>query len=417
MITRMLLVPVLFGAAFLYATPNTRGCQEPASSNERLYLIDGVGSILVTYDSVTLERLSMQFTGHLNWTKSLTYGQGSLYCIETNVGIIMDQLVVFHPASAQGTVLGPTGISHSNAPSIKYDPTRDEFFVLYQEFTTPAELWFPDLYKIDPATGQMSYIARITSGSLSPVFFPLCMAINPAGDAYVSEPSYGTSGPGFGRLDLQSGIVQPLGRVPMGIGNPRDLSFDSSGRLWVLFDDWIDNSKDGIYTVDPVALTFEPKLLTKDFPLSGMGAIAVVPMPAMSSYCEPSNGTACAPTIDWKGLPSATADSGFPVSVRGTPSASTGMILFGNGAQSPPFTGSPLCFAPPYQATAPAASVPAGTSSTCDGTWTVDLNPEILAAGFAPGDTLRAQWIGLDPTAPPGERRVTSNALEFDLAP
>ncbi|HVS19339.1 MAG TPA: hypothetical protein VMT18_12110 [Planctomycetota bacterium] len=385
--------------------------------HERLYLIDGSGGTLVTYDPVTLERLSLQVTGLLVGMQSLTYGHGRLHSIEFNTGLWMDQLISIHPASAVATQVGPTGISYSTFPSVKYDSTRDEFFVLYQEFTTPAELWFPDLYSIDPASGQMTYIARVSSGPQSPTFGALAMAISPAGEAFVSQPSTLLNGPGIARLDLMTGALAFLGYVPVGLGSFRDMSFDSSGRMWVIYDDGADNSKDGIYTIDPVALTFEPKLLTKDFPLSVMNAIAVVPLPAMSAYCEPSSQTMCAPTISWKGLPSATADSGFPVSVRGTPSASIGMILFGNGIQSSPFTGSTLCFAPPYIATAAAPSLPTGTGSACDGTWGIDLNPEILAAGFAPGDTLRAQWIGLDPTAPPGERRVTSDALEFDLAP
>jgi hypothetical protein len=197
----------------------------------------------------------------------------------------------------------------------------------------------------------------------------------------------------------------------------RDMSFDASGRLWAIFDDWIDNAKDGIYIVDPIALTFEPKLLNKDSPPWGMQSLAFVQLPAMSAYCEPSSNTRCAPVLSWKGLPSASATSGFPVIVRGTPSTSSGILLFGNGAQSPPFKGSFMCFAPPYLATAPSPSVPSGTGLPCDGTWPIDLNPDILAAGFAPGDTLHAQWIGLDPNAPLGEGRVTSNALEFELAP
>lgn len=417
MIARMLLVSVLVGGTVLLSTRHARGFQQPASSNDRLYLLDG-GSILVTYDPVTLERLSYQFTGHMNWTQSLTYGQGALYSLEVNVGIFMDQLVSFHPASALATIVGPTGVSYSTFPSIKYDATRDEFFVLYQEFTTPAELWFPDLYSIDPATGNMTYIARVTGGPQVFPFFPQAMAISPTGEAFVSQGSVAASGPGIARLDLTSGVMEILGRIPIGLGRFRDMSFDSSGRMWVIYDDGGDNSKDGIYIVDPVALTFEAKLSTKDTFFVGMNAIAIVPLPAMSTYCEPSSGTACAPAIDWKGLPSATAESGFPVRVRGTPSASTGLLFFGKGAQTPPFGGANLCFAPPYHATATAPSVPASTGTPCDGTWSVDLNPEILAANaFAPGDTLHAQWIGLDPTAPPGQRRVTSDALEFELTP
>jgi hypothetical protein len=382
-----------------------------------LYLIDGSGSILVTYDPVTLERLSLQVTGPAVGMKSLTYGQGRLYSIEINTGLWMDQLISIHPASAIATQVGPTGVSYSNSPSVKYDPSRGEFFVLYQENPTLLQ-WYADLYRIDPTTGQMTFIARTTDPSPhSFPFFPLTLAISPAGEAIVSQPPYGSNGPSIAQLDLTSGVIDFIGRVPIGLGMFRDMSFDASGRMWVIFDNWLDNSKDGIYTVDPSALTYEPKLLGTFHPLGGMNAIAVVPLPAMSVYCEPSGAVTCAPTLDWQGLPSASAKSGFHVRVRGTPSTSLGLILFGNGAQVPPFAGSSLCFAPPYHATAAAPSVPAGTGSPCDGTWSIDLNPEILTTGFAPGDTLHAQWMGLDTNAPPGERRVTSNALEFELAP
>lgn len=368
---------------------------------------------MVTYDPVTLERLSLQLTGPAVGMQSITYGEGRLYSIETNAGVVMDQLTSFHPASGLAMTVGPTGIFYSNVPSIKYDPSRDEFFVLYQENPTLL-LWHPDLYKIEPTTGQMTYIARISSGSQAPPFFPFSMAISPSGEAFVSQPG---TGPEMARLDLETGHANSLGRVPVGTGQFRDMSFDASGRLWAIFYDWLDSSKDGIYVIDPVSLTFELKMPTKDIVFPGFNSIALVPLPATSTYCQPSSGTTCAPAIDWGGLPSATATSGFPVLVRGTPSASSGMLLFGNGAQSRPFRGSTLCFAPPYLATDPAPSVPAGTGSPCDGTWSIDLNPDILAVGFVPGDTLHAQWIGLDPTAPPGERRVTSDALEFELAP
>jgi hypothetical protein len=413
MITRVL--SALFAVASVVTPASPRQISADLPEQERLYLIDGSGGILVTYDPVTMERLSLHLTGNINGMNSLTYGQGRLFAIERNVGVLEDQLVSYHPATATATTVGPTGIWHSNAPSVKYDPTRDEFFVLYQEFTTPAEIWYPTLYRIDPATGQMTYINRVEVGQPPFNFFPLAMAICSKGVAYVSQPG---ASPGIGRLDLHTGQVQVLGIVHMGTGHLRDMSFDVSGRMWALFDDWIDNSKDGIYNIDPIALTFEPRLLGSFHPLAGMNAIAVVPLPATSTFCEPSAGTTCAPTLSWKGLPSATADNGFTVSVRGTPAASSGLMLFGSGEQMPPFVGSLLCFAPPYHATAVAPSASAATGSPCDGTWSADLNPLIYFSGvFAPGDTLRAQWIGLDPAAPPGERRVTSDALEFELKP
>jgi hypothetical protein len=405
----MFVVGPLIAMSFAMGAPTSGVVQE------RLYLIDGSGGVLVTYDPSTMERLSYQFTGLFVGMQSLTFGQGRLYSIEFNVGIVMDQLISIHPASAAATQLGPTGISYSTFPAVKYDATRDEFFVLYQEFTVPAELWFPDLYRIDPSTGSMEYVARVGSGTGTPTFGALAMAINVDGDAFVSQPGVG---PILAHLDLWTGHVSEIARLAIGVGAFRDMSFDSAGRLWVLFDDWIDHTKDGIYTIDPIALTFEPKLLSADFPLNGMNAIAVVPLPATSTFCEPSAGTTCAPVLSWKGLPSATADNGFTVSVRGTPSTASGLMLFGSGEPTSPFVSPLLCFAPPYHATAVAPSVSAGTGSPCDGTWSADLNPLIYFSGvFAPGDTLRAQWIGLDPTAPPGERRVTSDALEFELAP
>ena len=55
--------------------------------------------------------------------------------------------------------------------------------------------------------------------------------------------------------------------------------------------------------------------------------------------------------------------------------------------------------------------------SSSDDTRRADLDPLIcFYDAFEPGDTLRAQWIGLDPVAPPGERRVTGDALDFELA-
>jgi hypothetical protein len=160
MITRLLQELSRRAAVLAIGGSAALGTPGGGSVQERLYLIDGSGGVLVTYDPVTLERLSRQFTGLAVGMQSLTFGQGRLYSIEYNAGIFMDQLISIHPASAVATQVGPTGISYSTFPSVKYDATRDEFFVLYQEFTTPAELWFPDLYKIDPISGKMTYVAR-----------------------------------------------------------------------------------------------------------------------------------------------------------------------------------------------------------------------------------------------------------------
>jgi hypothetical protein len=412
MSTRMLPEPRLLLLGVMLAASTTGLSAANARVGERLYLLDSSGSILVTYDPKTLERLSQQITGPAVGMQSLTYGQGRLFSIETNVGVLMDKLVSIHPASGVATTVGPTGIIYSNVPSVKYDPTRDKFFVLYQEKPT-LQKWHPDLYVVDPASGKMSFIARL-NGAPASFAGPSTLAISPTGDAFLSQPG---TGPATARIDLSTGKVTVLGRVPIGSGHFWDSSFDGAGRMWVIYDDGLDDSKDGIYIVNPIELTFEPKLVTKDYPLAGLSYIAVAPLPAMSAYCEPSSAMSCLPTIGWKGLPSASADSGFPVSIGGVPATSNGLMLFGSGAPSTPFGGASLCFAPPYHATPVSASVPAGTGSHCDGTWSTDLNPFLLAAGFAPGETLRAQWIGLDPTAPPGERRVTSNALAFELAP
>lgn len=379
-------------------------------------MVDSSGSILVTYDPVTLERLSLQVTGVPKGTRSLTYGQGRLYSIETNQGVLMDQLVSWHPASGLAKTIGPTGVSYSNSPSIKYDAAGDRFFALYQENPTLL-LWHPDLYLVDPSTGDMTFVARVGGG---PQFFdfPTSMTIGPDGTAFVSQVSFGNQGPSIGILDLSTGHLDPLGRVALGIGFIEDMAFDGSGVLWALFDDFIDDSNDGLYTIDPVSMAFEPKIVPGVHPLPGMNSLAFVPLPPVSKFCSSTRGSSCSPALDWAGLPSASATSGFTVSVRGSPSASTGLMLWGPGGPSTPFSGSVLCFDPPYQSTLASASVSANTGSPCDGTWTVDLNPEILAAGvFEGGDTLRAQWMGFDPNSPASQRRVTSDALEFELAP
>jgi hypothetical protein len=148
--------------------------------------------------------------------------------------------------------------------------------------------------------------------------------------------------------------------------------------------------------------------------------------PQVQAYCTTSTSTnGCTPSIAGTGTPSASAGSGFTISVNALEGQKSGIIFYGidNSGWVPiPWavgSTSYLCVKPPVQRTTSQGS--GGTAGQCDGTLSLDwnafiaANPGVLGTPYAGGETVFAQGWFRDPPAP--KTTNLSDALEFDVAP
>lgn len=148
--------------------------------------------------------------------------------------------------------------------------------------------------------------------------------------------------------------------------------------------------------------------------------------PAVQVYCTAgttSNG--CLPSIAGSGTPSASAGSGFTISIANVEGQKSGLIFYGldNSSWSPlPWSAgstSFLCVKPPVQRSGTQSS--GGSAGACDGTLSLDWNafvaasPGALGVPFQGTETVYAQGWFRDPAAP--KTTNLSDGLQFDVSP
>ncbi len=181
---------------------------------------------------------------------------------------------------------------------------------------------------------------------------------------------------------------------------------------------------DGFFTPVTYRGAFEPNAVPWICGWTAASAFGRVVIPAPVNYCTAgttSNG--CSATIAGVGTASATAGSGFTLSVSNVEGQKQGLIFYGvNGRAALPWGGgSPsfLCVKTPTQRLA--AQNTGGTFGQCDGTLTRDwnayiaANPGTLGQPFMGCETVQAQAWFRDPPAP--KTTNLSNGLEFYVAP
>lgn len=146
--------------------------------------------------------------------------------------------------------------------------------------------------------------------------------------------------------------------------------------------------------------------------------------PPPTIYCTSSTSTSgCIPSIASSGAPSASASSGFTISVSQVEGQKSGLVFYGiNGRLAAPWgmgSTSFLCVKPPTQRT-PVQST-GGILFACDGALSLDFlafmaaNPAALGQPISAGQRYHAQAWYRDPAAP--KTTNLSDALAFDLAP
>jgi hypothetical protein len=159
-------------------------------------------------------------------------------------------------------------------------------------------------------------------------------------------------------------------------------------------------------------------------PLVDMGAYEFGFACAVTNYCTAGTTTnGCSAAISGAGLPSASAPSGFTLSVANVEGQKQGLIFYGvsGGTALPWFTGSTslLCVKSPTQRMN--AQLSGGVSGACNGSFSADwnafrfANPSALGQPFSAGDEVRAQAWFRDPPAP--KTTNLSNAAAFTLCP
>jgi Tol biopolymer transport system component len=144
-----------------------------------------------------------------------------------------------------------------------------------------------------------------------------------------------------------------------------------------------------------------------------------------TAYCTAGTTThGCVPSIAGTGTPSASASSGFVISVSSVEGLKQGIVFYGiDNLGFTPLAWGPstsfLCVKTPTQRTAPQNS--GGTLNGCDGTFALDwnafraANPSALGAPFAPGQHVYAQGWFRDPPSP--KSTMLSDGLEFVVQP
>ncbi|MBI5434591.1 MAG: lamin tail domain-containing protein [Planctomycetes bacterium] len=137
-------------------------------------------------------------------------------------------------------------------------------------------------------------------------------------------------------------------------------------------------------------------------------------------YCTSKvNSVSCTPTIGYTGTPSASAGSGFSVTVTNVINNKNGLLFYSTvGPNGLAFQGGHLCTKPPIKRTNVQNSAGNPPPNDCSGVYSLDFNTHI-AGGTDPnlvqGAKVWAQWWARDPGFSPPNNTSLSDALEFTI--
>jgi len=305
------------------------------------------------------------------------------------------------------TLLSNSGPAISNGSLVYRSTTNDLIYfggVLNGNTGSGA-----DTYKFDVGTSTWSQVVTATL---------------PTSDVV------GTSGPG---LNGASAYFHPLtGKVVVHGGQGNHGSANASKLTWEFNGvDWTDVSDLASVSIRNSTAQYVAAL-GKAYSSCGNSANAArnytlehdVPIPTTMAYCTAgvsSNG--CVPSISGVGSPSASASSGFTLSIANVEGQKSGLIFYGVSGQAVAPWGvggsSFLCVKSPTQRLP--AQNSGGTNGACDGGISADWlafiagNPGALGAPFSAGAVVDAQCWYRDP--PAVKTTNLSNALEFTLTP
>jgi hypothetical protein len=141
-------------------------------------------------------------------------------------------------------------------------------------------------------------------------------------------------------------------------------------------------------------------------------------------YCSAKiNSLGCLPALTFTGLPRATLNSGFNVSVSNVRDHKAGMFLYSvSGAAALPFQGGTLCVQAPIKRT---TQITSGGTTGCSGVYTIDFNlfaHGVLGGTPSPallivGTSVYCQAWGRDQGFAPPNNTALSSALSYVVLP
>ena len=145
------------------------------------------------------------------------------------------------------------------------------------------------------------------------------------------------------------------------------------------------------------------------------------------SYCTAKvNSLGCTPQIGFTGVPSASAGSGFVVSVSSVINNKSGLYIYTNGGRAAaPFSGGLRCISTPIKRSIALNSGGNPSPNDCSGVYALDMNAFSLGALggspapflLVPGSLVDAQvWGRVNGFAAPNNATL-SNALEYAVRP
>lgn len=143
--------------------------------------------------------------------------------------------------------------------------------------------------------------------------------------------------------------------------------------------------------------------------------------PPVLRYCtSQTSSLGCVSSIGWSGSPSASAGSGFTLTLAQALNQRPGLLAYGfGGPAAQPFLGGWLCATPPLTRAAVSSSGGTIGGLDCSGSFALDFNARIASGvdpALAAGAVVYAQWFSRDPGNPAGSFHA-SDALRIAIGP
>lgn len=280
------------------------------------------------------------------------------------------------------------------------------------------------IYEIDPTNATATIWLQPLNNSIS----PNGICYDPQGDrlivssSYYCSPVFCTLPSGLYAIDRTTQSLSLFAGLPTLVGSAASVLAIGGGSIWAM------GLGTMISELDVGTLSWNPTPPTA--PASGFFLPGMEWAPGFISgcagvvYCTAGTSTnGCTPTICASGVPSATAASGYTLSVSGADGQRSGLILYGVGSPiAVPWSATSSsfrCVQNPVQRMGTQSS--GGAIGACDGAYSEDWNAYrvshsgALGQPFAAGEAVLAQSWYRDPAAPKGSG--FSNAIEFYVQP
>jgi hypothetical protein len=361
-----------------------------------------------------------------------------------------DVLYTVDVASLTFTPVGPLGVAYAFG-DLAYDTSTGTMYMSNgwgQGSGVPS-----NLYKVNLATGAATFIGSMGEASV------FALAYDPVGNKLYGATS--TISPyDFVEINRSTGAATVIGGTNLStdgltfVGSTGDVvglnagpgglySFDLSTGVPTQLTPgggFVDNcgiawssATNKIYSIDwsgnlfafDVANGYARQTVTNGFgSYDGLASVSSV-APPPTAYCTAGTTTnGCLASISSSGAPSASAGSGFSITVTSLEGQKQGILFYGinnTGFTPTPWSTGPsfLCVKHPTQRTGVMNS--GGTIATCSGSIALDWNqyiathPTALGNPFSAGQKVYAQCWFRDPPAP--KTTNLSNALSFTVGP